>query len=136
MFRTSRAYRLHPAPGAALLCGLALALLLPACADLAERRRDERQIYSDFDEQETRLAATSSADALLQIARHRDARTGVDVLTTWTRHPDPEVRASAYRSLGLVGGEAVIGPLTAGLEEDDPAARAALGLPAKLANSA
>ena len=125
MFRTFSVRRFHSAPAAALLGGLALALLLPACADLAERRRDERRIYADFDEQESRLAATSSAEALLQIARHRDARTGIDVLTTWSLHPDPTVRASAYRSLGLVGGESVIGPLKGGLEDEDPGARAA-----------
>ncbi|MEE2828939.1 MAG: peptidylprolyl isomerase [Myxococcota bacterium] len=125
MFRTFPIRRRHRASACALFSGLALALLLPACADLAERRRDERRIYADFDEQESRLTATSSAEALLQIARNRDARTGVEVLTTWTRHSDPTVRASAYRSLGLVGGEAVIGPLKGGLEEKDPVARAA-----------
>jgi len=86
---------------------------------------DAESIEAEHSEAEDRLAQTPTADALLSIAQYQDARTGTVEIAHWTRHPDPVVRASAYRALGLVGGPIAAARLAGGLDDLDPEVQSA-----------
>jgi len=108
--------------------GLALVLLLSlgsACAALQQRRQDTADIETEHTAAERRLAETPVARALLDVARYRDARRGTVEIAQWTRHPSSEVRAAAYRALGLVGGPVAAARLAGGVEDVDPEVRQA-----------
>ena len=98
---------------------LLLLLFCISCAGARERRLDAESIEAEHTEAEERLAQTPTADALLAIAQYQDARTGTVEIAHWTRHPDPVVRASAYRALGLVGGPIAAARLAGGLDDLD-----------------
>ena len=97
------------------------ASLCSGCAEFKERRAAQQ----DADTADMALAATADADALLAIARARDGRRDPAVLHELAQHASPQVRAAAVRAAGLVGDAGSLGPIEAGLRDDDPAVRAA-----------
>jgi cyclophilin family peptidyl-prolyl cis-trans isomerase/HEAT repeat protein len=108
----------------AVVAAVAAALLLAGCAELKERRQELRDIEREADEADRALASIATEEALLAIARARDARRDADVLLELTRHGDPVVRAEALRAVGLVGAAASRDGLQDGLDDRDPAVRA------------
>jgi cyclophilin family peptidyl-prolyl cis-trans isomerase/HEAT repeat protein len=105
-----------------------LALLLTApsgCAGLREARQERRDIVAEDEAQQAMLDGTTKTDALIAIARARQARGDVDVLQSYTRHADPRARREAVRALGLVGDPGTQGTIEAALQDTDAEVRAA-----------
>ncbi len=85
-----------------LLVGMCLVgCLNPKAAKEARELRERAE--AEARAVEKALADVADADALLQIARLQDARTGYEQLVDWSRHPAAGVRSAAARALALVG---------------------------------
>ena len=97
--------RPRPLPSSSLgflLVGICLVgCLSPKAAKEARELRDQAE--AEARAVEKALADVADADALFQIARLQDARTGYEQLVDWSRHPAAGVRAAAARALALVG---------------------------------
>lgn len=109
---------------------ITIALLGVSCAAQQALRQDLLDIEAEHRSAVDLLAASPAAAALLDIVRYQDARTGSVEIAAWAAHPDPTVRAAAYRGLGLVGGPVARARLVGGLSDSDAAVRqsAAFGL--------
>jgi len=104
------------------VCVLAIVtLLVGGCAALKERRTAQEEA----DAADAALTATADLDALLSIARARDARRDPATLHELARHAAPAVRAEALRAAGLVGDPTSAGLLQSGLGDSEPSVRAA-----------
>jgi cyclophilin family peptidyl-prolyl cis-trans isomerase/HEAT repeat protein len=105
----------------ALVVGLSL---LAGCASLKQRREDKRLIEEEAAEADATLAATTVDEALLAIARIRDARRDAMALQELALHDEPVVRVAALRALGLVGDRGSVETLIDGLYDVEPEVRA------------
>ncbi|MCP4869184.1 MAG: peptidylprolyl isomerase [Proteobacteria bacterium] len=104
---------------------MTFALLASGCAGLKEARQEREDIQIEADEAEESLAQLKPKDALLAIARARDARRDSDQLHLLALHAKPGVRIAALRAAALVGDPSSLGPLLAALGDRDPTVRAA-----------
>ena len=115
----------HPRVRVIAIPGLLVTLaLLAGCASWKERREETRRIEEEADEADATLAATTLDEALLTIARVRDARRDAATLRELAQHAEPRVRAEAIRAMGLVGDSGSLGALTDGLYDEEPEVRA------------
>lgn len=106
------------------LLALAAVAALAGCAGLKQRRLEREQAEQEAARADATLAGTTEEQALLAIARARDARTGTAALGEMARHAAPSVRAEALRALGLVGDLGALEVLVSGLGDRSPEVRA------------
>ncbi len=79
--------------------------------------------------------AVSAQEALLQIARHENARDAASEVVPLLHHPDPAVAAAAVRALGRMGRPEALAPLTWRLRDDSPEVRQAAAVALSLSRS-
>lgn len=103
---------------------MTFALLTSGCAGLKEARQERQDIETEADEAAASLEQLEPRDALLAIARARDARRDSDQLHTLALHADPAVRIAALRAAALVGDPGSLGPLLAALGDREAEVRA------------
>ena len=110
--------------GRRLVGTVTVALLLAGAAAGCATLEERREIDAEAEAADAALAAMSPADALLAVARLRDARRDAPELHRLALHRDPAVRAAALRGAALVGDPASLGALLAALGDADPTVRA------------
>ncbi len=115
----------HPRVRAAAIPALVVSMaLLVGCASIKERRLEKQRIEEEAAEADATLAATTVDEALLTIARLRDARRDASTLQELALHAEPEVRVASLRALGLVGDPGSRETLVDGLYDIEPEVRA------------
>lgn len=115
----------HPCVRAVAIPVVLVALgLIVGCASMKERRLEKQRIEEEAAAADATLAATSVDDALLAIAKVRDARRDAATLQELALHAEPEVRTAAMRALGLVGDPSFVETLIDGLYDVEPEVRA------------
>jgi cyclophilin family peptidyl-prolyl cis-trans isomerase/HEAT repeat protein len=104
---------------------LVFLLVLSACAARSARVIEATELAAEIAEADAALAALTTDDALLRIARHQDARRDVMELYPLRTHTDPVVRAAATRAMGLIGDPDAAGAIAGSLRDTDPRVRSA-----------
>ena len=86
---------------------------------------EKAELAAEIAEADAALAATTSEQALLKIARYQDARRDVLEVYPLRTHTDPVVRAAATRALGLIGDPDAASAIAGSLRDTDPRVRSA-----------
>ncbi len=102
-----------------------LALFLVACPKQASISAEQKELEAEIAAADAALAATTTDQALLTIARHQDARRDVMELYPLRGQTDPVVRAAATRAMGLIGDPDSAGAIAGSLRDRDPNVRSA-----------
>ncbi len=86
---------------------------------------EKAELEAEIAEADAALAAMTTEQALLKIARHQDARRDVLEIYPLRTHTDPVVRAAATRALGLIGDPDAASAIAGSLRDTDPRVRSA-----------